>query len=185
MGRTDLHNKLHVIIPVHNRSGFTKNCLTHLQAQTLRDFAVIVADDGSTDGTADMLRREFPEVTVLRGDGSLWWAGATNLGVQLALERGASHVMTLNDDTLPGRTVLENMMRGATQRPGALIGAYAVDVESGRPVFSGYGVNWVTASFKTLPPDPPRTGLVEVTHLPGRGLLIPADVFRKIGLFGA
>src|SRR5690242_106951 len=114
---------LAIVIPVHNRLVFTRNCLAQLQRQSLRGFEVIVIDDGSSDGTSDMIRREFPEVTLLLGDGNLWWTGATNLGVKLALEHGANYVMTLNDDTLPTDAFLENMLTVAEQNPRALIGA--------------------------------------------------------------
>jgi GT2 family glycosyltransferase len=185
MNGTDLQKNLHIVIPVHNRSGFTRNCLAQLHAQSLRGFRIIVVDDGSTDGTAEMIKREFPEVNLIRGDGSLWWTAATNLGVKSALEAGASHIMTLNDDTVPGTTFIENMMEAAAEKPGALIGAYAVDAESGRAVFAGSRVNWLTGSFTDLSIEPEGLGggFVEVTHYPGRGLLIPAEVFRKTGLF--
>jgi GT2 family glycosyltransferase len=183
----DLDGKLAIVIPVHNRCEFTRACLASLSRQTVSNFAVIVVDDGSTDGTAEMIRSEFPDTVVLTGDGNLWWTGATNLGVKLALERGAASVMTLNDDTLPGPAFVETMRSAAAANPGALIGAFAVEAATGRPVFGGARMNWVTASSQDLldPPVGGRLGLVEVTHFPGRGLLIPSQVFRRIGLFDA
>jgi len=181
----DLAGKLAIVIPVHNRSGFTRNCLEHLRNQTVRTFQTIVVDDGSVDGTAEMIQGDFPEVVLLHGNGSLWWTGATNLGVKVALGAGAAYILTLNDDTLPGPEFIENMMAAAARNPGALIGAFAVDAGTGRPVFGGDRMDWLTASAKDLLTDPtnPRMGLVEVTHYPGRGLLIPQEVFRRIGLF--
>jgi GT2 family glycosyltransferase len=89
--------------------------------------------------------------------------------------------VTLNDDTVPARDFLENLVGSATAVPRALIGAYAVDAETGEPVYGGETIRWATASYQShLGADARR---VEVTHFPGRGLLIPAEVFRRIGLF--
>jgi len=68
---------VYTIIPVHNRKEFTRNCLRSLQRQTVSDrLRIIVVDDGSEDGTDEMLAAEFPEVIVLRGDGNLFWTAA-------------------------------------------------------------------------------------------------------------
>ena len=85
-----------IIIPVHNRKALTHDCLASLETQTWKDFRVIVVDDGSTDGTADMLRTMFPSVIVLTGNGNLFWTAATNLGIRYALAQGATHILTLN-----------------------------------------------------------------------------------------
>jgi GT2 family glycosyltransferase len=68
---------IYIVIPVFNRKHYTKDCLLSLSAQTYSVFKTIVVDDGSTDGTADMLKEEFPEVIVLKGTGNLFWTAAT------------------------------------------------------------------------------------------------------------
>ncbi len=170
-----------IVIPVHNRVAFTRACLAALAGQTVTGFGVVVVDDGSTDGTGEMVRSEFPEVRLLRGDGSLWWTGATNLGVQEGLRQGASHILTLNDDTVPAPDFVEKLVRSAVEEPGALLGAYAVDAGTGEAVYGGETIRWATASYRPHLGDDARR--VEVTHFPGRGLLIPAAVFGRIGLF--
>jgi GT2 family glycosyltransferase len=71
-----------IVIPVHNRRDFTRECLLSLRKQTYKNFKVIIVDDGSMDGTGDMIEKDFPEVIPLKGDGELWWTGATNMGVE-------------------------------------------------------------------------------------------------------
>jgi hypothetical protein len=51
------------------------------------------------DGTQEMIREEFSEVTLLETTGDLYWTATTNLGIKYALEQGAEYVMTLNNDT--------------------------------------------------------------------------------------
>jgi GT2 family glycosyltransferase len=177
---------LYIVIPVFNRKHFTLECLLSLRKQTNKNFRVIVVDDGSTDGTGQLLAQDFPEVTVLQGDGNLFWTAATNMGVQYALAHGARHVMTLNNDTLATPDFIEKMYRWAAQKPDALLGALAVDAATGKPVYGGETINWFLNSYKpvlkTLSANQ-QTGLHKVTHFPGRGLWIPKKVFDTIGLF--
>lgn len=74
-----------IVIPVFNRKEYTRECLLSLKDQTDQRFKVIIVDDGSTDGTEDMLREEFPEVEVLKGSGSLFWTAGVNMGIRHAL----------------------------------------------------------------------------------------------------
>lgn len=91
-----------IIIPVHNRRATTLACLRNLAADAVMDWAtVIVMDDGSSDGTAEAIRAEFPEVAIRRGDGSWWWTGAIAEGMRWAMAEGAEYLLWLNDDTLP------------------------------------------------------------------------------------
>ena len=170
-----------VVMPVHNRVGFTRACLGALGRQTVNGFRIVVVDDGSSDGTAEMILREFSAVRLLRGDGTLWWTGATNLGVAEALGGGATHILTLNNDTVPAEDFVECLLRSAGVAPGALIGAYAVDAATGAPVYAGETIRWATASYQSHLGGERRR--VEVTHFPGRGLLIPVEVFGQIGYF--
>ena len=143
-------------------------------------------DDGSSDGTSEMIQKEFPEVVLLHGDGNLWWTAAINLGVKYALEKAADYIMTLNNDTIATDDFIEKMMFWLQKKPNALLGALFLDKGSGTPIFGGEIINWKTTFSKdllnTLAPNE-RYGLHRVTHFPGRGLVIPSQVFDKIGFF--
>ncbi len=184
-----MHNNsksLFIVIPVHNRKHFTRDCLLSLRKQTFQNFTIIVIDDGSTDGTSEMIQKEFPEVVLLEGDGNLWWTAATNLGVKYALDHGANYIMTLNDDTIMTDDFIEKMIFWAEKKPGALLGGFALDATTKKPVYGGEIINWRAAesTFLLGIVDPmEQYGLHEVTHFPGRGLLISKEVFLRIGLF--
>ena len=51
-----------IVIPTFNRCRFIKRALDSIYNQTYSDYEIIVIDDGSTDGTADMLKKKFPDV---------------------------------------------------------------------------------------------------------------------------
>lgn len=169
------------VIPVHNRCHFTRLCLQALRRQTDRNFRTIVVDDGSRDGTTHMVRDEFPEVELLMGDGNLWWAEATNVGVRRVLETDGGPVVCLNDDTVPPADFVARLRQSMQGHPQTLISCAAMDIDTGEPLSGGERVNWLLASHPSLPYKP--DGVVDVTHAQGRGLLIPDSVFERIGLF--
>lgn len=88
-----------VVIPVHNSRDLLKASLALLRDQSLADAIVVVVDDGSTDGTSELLAR-LADVVTIHGSGDLWWSGAVDLGAKVAIERGAEVVVLWNDDNL-------------------------------------------------------------------------------------
>ncbi len=181
---------LFVVIPVHNRCDETRRCLDCLQKQTLDEFEVVVVDDGSTDGTQEMLMRDFPEVVRVEGDGSLFWTGATNAGIRYALGKGAELIVTLNNDVLVKDDYLARMLSAHQREPNSLICSLNLSQEEpSRLLFAGVE-SYSSWSAKTLKRgcvfqvyDDSCQGLLSSYCLPGRGLLIPRVAFGSVGLF--
>lgn len=73
-----------VIIPTYNRRDFVREAMASVLAQTFQDFELIVVDDGSTDGTVDVVR-EFPRARYLSQE-NRGVSAARNAGV--AVSRG-------------------------------------------------------------------------------------------------
>jgi len=91
-----------IIIPVFNRRETTSRCLRALESDGVLGWASLyVVDDGCTDGTTEMLRQDFPQAHVIKGNGHLWWTGATALGMRKAFADEAQYFLWLNDDTIP------------------------------------------------------------------------------------
>src|SRR5688500_2404494 len=89
-----------VVAPVHNRKAITLQCLKSLYRSNTNgiELDVVIVDDGSTDGTGDAIREQYPSVDVVEGDGNLWFTEGTNVGVRKALEREPKYVLLINDD---------------------------------------------------------------------------------------
>ena len=177
---------MYIVIPVHNRINFTISCLDSLRNQTFKDFKIVVIDDGSTDKTSEIIKKEYPEVILLHGDGNYWWTKSINLGIKHVLQFNPKYILTMNNDTLADKVFLEKMFYWAEKKYPSLLGALAIDVQTNRPVYGGEIINWKTGSSKILLNEITSTelkGLHEVSHFPGRGLLIPTEVFKSIGLF--
>jgi GT2 family glycosyltransferase len=75
--------KISVVVPTYNRRNLLKRALLSIFSQTSLPAEVTVIDDGSTDGTELMIRREFPQVRYCYQD-NLGVSAARNLGIQQA-----------------------------------------------------------------------------------------------------
>jgi GT2 family glycosyltransferase len=84
-----------VVIPTWNGCALLRAALVSLRAQTFRDFETVVVDNGSKDGTAEMLRGEFPDTVVVSFPENRGFAVAINAGIRAARGR---YVALLNND---------------------------------------------------------------------------------------
>lgn len=105
--------KLSVIIPVYNTEKWLKECLRSAAAQTLRELEIICIDDGSTDGSAAIIR-EFPDSRIRYHSQANSGSGlARNSGLSLA--RGEFVAFLDSDDFLPERHSYAELWRNAKE----------------------------------------------------------------------
>ena len=91
-------------------------CLDSVRAQTFRDFEVIMPDNGSTDGSVELVRERYPEVRVLPFSENLGFCLAVNAGIRAS--RG-EFIALLNNDTELDRNYVNELV-GAMQADGRL-----------------------------------------------------------------
>lgn len=181
--------KIWVCIPVFNRIEFTLKCLATLKAQTFQNFTVVICDHGSTDGTTECIKQEFPEVWVINADSNLWWTGAMNRCVDYVLQHAAADdfLLTLNNDTELPLDYLAEFSAHTSKYPNAVLTSVVHDIATGKRVTEGYRQNWLTAKDKpvTFEKDhlPGDDNVMAVTLVSGRGTLFPVAVFRIAGLY--
>lgn len=116
--------RVFIQIVAWNSMKFLPELFRSLDAQTFRDFRVLVIDNASTDGLERFLAAH-PSVTVLRNFRNLGFARAQNQGIQWALKQAAdagqsgaeSFVLLLNPDVVLAPTVLERLVKCADSNP--------------------------------------------------------------------
>lgn len=93
-----------VLLTSHNRKHLTITCLDYLFKNTLNSnysLDVFLVDDGSTDGTSTAVKNKYPEVTIIKGSGNLFWNQGMRLAWNTAVKtKEYDFYIWLNDDTL-------------------------------------------------------------------------------------
>lgn len=125
---------LGVVVPTHDTRDLTVACLAALADCASPADQVVAVDDGSSDGTADAIRRDFPGVSVVRNPIAKGFSAAANRGLATL---DTDVLVLLNSDTLPSRNALTAWRRAFDDDPGLGIAGAALTSPDGRPQWSG------------------------------------------------
>lgn len=182
---------IHVVIPVFNRKAYTRRLLTSLMEQTVIDRMIIhVVDDGSSDGTAEMLATEFPDVDVIKGDGNLWWTGAVAKAIK-EIDAGLSdddYILLCNNDSVLSKDTVETLVQVSRRERDSAVAARAFN-EQGIDVPAGGYVRWLPGQIGqgliSAAPYHGTRNVVEVHAIFGRCCLFPVEMVRSVGSFDA
>jgi len=91
--------KIFIIILNWNSADFTIECIKSLAKLTYPSYEIVIVDNGSTDGSDEVIKDIFPKITFLRTAVNKGFSGANNIGINFALEHGAEYIWLLNNDT--------------------------------------------------------------------------------------
>lgn len=102
----NLSNKASVIIVTYNHKKYVKICLSTVLDN--KPLEVIVVDNCSTDGTVELIQKEFSQVKLIKSPKNLGYGGGNNLGVKHAK---GEYVVILNPDTRVEKNWLEELLK--------------------------------------------------------------------------
>ena len=173
-------SKIYILLPVHNRKAYTRGFVECLKAQTFTDYHLVLIDDGSTDGTEEMVKENIPSVTALRGSGDWWWAGCLQQGLNWLKKnppKPSDIILMINDDVTFKPDFLEKGVRFLQKFPQSLLQANFYDAQQGKVIEMGRGADYQHMGF-------PITETQEsIKCLSTRGLFLRWDVCMKVGGF--
>ncbi|MBN2209404.1 MAG: glycosyltransferase family 2 protein [Candidatus Coatesbacteria bacterium] len=105
-----------VIVPNWNGLNFIERCLRSLCAQSFEYFETVVVDNGSTDGSAELVEARFPTVRLIRLPKNRGFSVAVNVGLK---ETASEYVAFLNNDTEVEALWLSELVRALDAHPSA------------------------------------------------------------------
>lgn len=175
--KTKDRKTLAVLLTVHNRCPQTVKCLKALYVQELLggvQLDVYMVDDGCTDGTSETISEQFPDVNIIRGDGSLFWNRGMWTAWDVAIKNKIyDYFLWLNDDTFLVKDAIaqlidtcdnynnEVIVVGATEASNCNILTYGGHISTGIPQCNGTPI--------------------EVNGFNGNIVLIPNAVYSILG----
>ena len=130
-----MNEPCYVIIPNWNGIDMIEECLEALRRQTLAH-TVIVVDNGSVDGSNDVVREKYPEVQLLEFPNNAGFAGGVNRGIAPALVQGAAYVVLLNNDAVADEHWLEELVAVAEADETVGIVAAKIVTQDGKKIDS-------------------------------------------------
>ena len=113
--KTDNAGRVCAVVVTFNRQQLLGDCLRALKEQTRGVDKILVVDNASTDGTREMLAREFPDVPVLALSKNIGGAGGFYEGMKQAMEEGFDWLWLMDDDGRPARDCLQQLLDHAEQ----------------------------------------------------------------------
>ncbi len=187
-------NKIGIAITSHNNISQLKHCLDALSLIKNISIHVEIIDDGSTDGTYEIVINNYPAFHISKGTGQLWWTGGTNAALKKCIENGCAYILLVNADVIVTENALRQLYDTAEKTYPSVVASVAVRADDpekiwwagstweklirGLPIWTSRYLYKNGTSINNLPDT-----FYETSEAHGRGVLFPREVFEKVGLF--
>lgn len=175
--------KVTVMLTCFNRINYTIPCVKSLvEGNKNISFRFIITDDNSTDGTKEALEKLPYSITILSGDGQLFWNGGMSKALEAALQAAekTDYYMLVNDDVAFQKEAIEELIKrhkNGPQEDSVIVGATAES--TGKTSYGG--VKLLSKHFAKFGLIEPSEEYQECDTFNGNCVLLPKQVFMKAG----
>lgn len=180
--------RVSVVILNWNGRDVLRQCLQSLEEQSYPLEDVILVDNASSDGSAEMVETEFPGVIILPQDQNLGAPKGRNVGLREALRRQSEYIFTIDNDLFGARNTIAELVRVLDEHPDiGIVGAGIYHADRPDVIFSaGHWINWTQNLVGTRGANQPDRGqlapLEDVDYVGIGAMLTRRDVYETIGL---
>jgi len=174
------------VILTWNSAAVISDCVSSVLASDLQ-MKVCVVDNGSTDGTPELVARSFPDVELIQTGENLGYAGGNNVGIAELLRRGIEYVFVLNPDAVvEPATVGRLLARADADHDLAAVSPVITYRDSDRIWYGGSEIDWRTGETKHSW-EGRELGSVPVAEFTQRfcgcAALLRSSALERVGLF--
>lgn len=168
-----MNPKFSIVTPAYNGKEFLRKTAFALRKSIVQPLRYIVVDDYSSDGTSEMLKKEFPEVVVIHNDKNLGPTVSRNQG---AREADGDYLIFMDNDILVREDSLKKLLSFLTKTEDAgMVGGKLINKE-GKSVFYNMG-----NIFRGFISD--YSSSIEVGWIIESFIAVRRDLFEKLGGF--
>lgn len=143
------HAELSIIVVSYNTKDLTRQCLASLlAAKTKKDsWEIIVVDNASTDGSAQIIKKEFPTVKLMNQHGNLGFSVGNNVGIRRS---GGRYILLLNSDTEIRPGSIQKTLEFLKSQPGVGVATCKLVQEDGSmdpACHRGFPTPWASLTY--------------------------------------
>ena len=186
---TPYQPKVFIIILSWNRLSDTLECVESVKKIDYRNFEIMVVDNGSFDGSAEVVEKRYPDITLIKNESNVGYAIGNNRGIEKAMDEGCEYVFLLNNDTTIEATCLHELVKTAESDSqigivGPKIYLYqnpALVWYAGGDILFREAISVSRGLFKK---DRPSYNTIrEVSFITGCAMLVKSKAIKEVGLF--
>lgn len=184
----DAREKITAVVLNYRRADDTVACVRSLLASEGGAPEIVIVDNGSGDGSAERLAREFPSLALIRNRENLGYAGGNNAGIRAALARGAEHVLVLNNDCTVAPDAVPGLLDAARRSGAGIVSPKVLDARSpGVIQYAGYRNIHLLAQGIPVGEGEEDRGQYDrerdLDAAPGCAMLLSRRLCERVGLF--
>jgi hypothetical protein len=174
-----------VIVPNWNGMDCLRDCLKSLEKLSYGNYETIVVDNGSTDGSREMVAKEFQRVRLVASPTNLGFAGGCNLGFKAA---EGEIIAVLNNDATVQNSWLSELVNTLCQDTGIGVTSGIIFYDNpcniiwsaGARIDAVTGFDWRVGHGTKIDE---LAGIEDLDYLPGCALVFRRNTIDRIGLF--
>lgn len=172
-----------VLLTVFNRKDITLKGLSTLYAamkpvEDKYSFDVYMTNDGCTDGTPEAVKKCFPGVHIINGDGNLYWSGGMRKAWDVASKtHDYDYYLWFNDDAVLYEDALEMMFEPFEKNGENIIISGAFCDNEGKVSYGGRDYKYNLLQ--------PNNMFRKIHYMNGNLVIVPKSVYSKLGMLDA